>query len=291
MFPITAILPQPPGIKIVDVGAMSLGDEKDPYARLMKRVPCEVIGFEPVARECESLNLKARPGCLYLPYAVGDGTAQVFHECNYPMTSSLLEPNVDLLAMFHGLRDVTRVVETSRVQTVRLDDIPEVKGADYLKLDVQGGELMVLQGAIATLRDILVLHTEVEFVPMYKGQALFSDVDAFLRGQGLVLHKISGMKGATFRLPGVDVELPGAVNQMMWGEAVYIRDFMKLGELPAAALLKLAVILHENYDSCDLAAVVLEAYDRKAGTTLTDHYVHCLFGDTDPPGETASPGV
>jgi hypothetical protein len=64
---------------------MSLGDEKDPYARLMKSVPCKVIGFEPVSRECERLALKARPGCVYLPYAIGDGTAQVFHECNLPI--------------------------------------------------------------------------------------------------------------------------------------------------------------------------------------------------------------
>jgi FkbM family methyltransferase len=280
MFPITAVLPDPPRIKIVDVGAMSLGDDKDPYSPLMKTVPTEVIGFEPVARECERLNLRARPGCVYLPYAVGDGTEQVFHECNFPMTSSLLEPNDDLLAMFHELRDITRVVGTRRVQTMRLDDVPEAKGADYLKLDVQGGELMVLQGAVATLRDVLVLHTEIEFLPMYKNQPLFSDIDAYLRCQGLVLHKISGMKGASFKLPGIDVELSGTVNQMMWGEAVYVRDFMKLGELPAAALLKLATILHENYGSCDLAAVVLDAHDRKAGTDLSERYLELLFGDT-----------
>jgi hypothetical protein len=68
----------------------------------------------------------------------------------------------------------------------------------------------------------------------------------------------------------------------MWGEAVYVRDFMKLDELSPGALLKLAVILHENYESCDLAGVVLDAYDRKAGTGLGDHYVQCLFGDSGP---------
>jgi FkbM family methyltransferase len=288
MFAITSILPDPPRIKIVDVGAMSLGDEKDPYARLMKAVSCEVIGFEPVAAECESLNRKARPGCMYLPYAVGDGSGQIFHQCNFPMTSSLLEPNDELLAMFHDLRDVTRVVEKRRVQTVRLDDLAEVRGVDYLKLDVQGGELMVLQGAIATLRDVLVLHTEIEFLPMYRRQPLFADIDAFLRGHGFVLHNILGMKGATFKLPGIDVELSGTVNQTIWGEVVYVRDFMNLEELSAAALLKLAVILHENYGSCDLAGVVLGAYDRKAGTSLTDHYIQCLFESTEQPGAPAA---
>ena len=285
MFPITSVLPNPPRIKIVDVGAMSLGEDKDPYARLVKAVPCEVIGFEPVAAECEILNRKARPGCVYLPHAVGDGTEQVFHQCNFPMTSSLLEPNDELLGMFHELLEVTQVVETRRVRTVRLDDIAEAKGTDYLKLDVQGAELMVLQGAIAMLRDLLVLHTEFCFLPMYKQQPLFADIDMFLRGQGFVLHKISGTKGATFKLPGVDVELTGTVNQMMWGEAVYVRDFMALDRLTAAMLLKLAVILHENYGSIDLAAVVLEAHDRKAGSSLADSYFQCLFGDTGQPND------
>ena len=49
----------------------------------------------------------------------------------------------------------------------------------------------------------------------------------------------------------------------------------------AAALGKLAVILHENYGSCDLAAVVLDAHDRKAGSELTDRYLQCLLGDTE----------
>lgn len=281
MFSITSILQDPPAIKIVDVGAMSLGDEKDPYFRLMQSVPCTVIGFEPVAAECEKLNRAARPGCSYLPHAVGDGSEQVFHECNAPMTSSLLEPNDELLAMFHQLQDVTRVVERRRVRTVRLDDIAAAKGTDYLKVDVQGGELMVLQGASALLRDVLVLHIEIEFLPMYKGQPLFSDIDLHLRGRGFLLHKIAATKGASFKLPGIDVELSGTVNQMMWGEAVYVRDFTKLGELSAAALLKLAVILHENYGASDLAAVVLEAHDRKSGAGLTDAYLQCLFGDAE----------
>lgn len=282
MFQIASILPELPRIKIVDVGAMSLGEDRDPYSRLMKTVPCTVIGFEPVLSECARLNREAKPGCHYLPHAVGDGSEQVFHECNFPMTSSLFEPNDELLAKFHELQDVTRVVATRRIPTVRLDDVAEATGTDYLKLDVQGAELMVLQGATATLRDVLVLHTEIEFLPIYKRQPLFADIDAFLRSQGFVLHKISGMKGASFKLPGIDVELAGAVNQAMWGEAVYIRDFMALDRLSAAALLKLAVILHENYDSRDLAAVVLDAHDHKVGSNLADRYIQCLFENTEP---------
>jgi FkbM family methyltransferase len=208
VFPITAILPDPPRIRIVDVGAMSLGEDRNPYARLMKTVPCEVIGFEPVVAECESLNRKARPGCTYLPHAIGDGSEQIFHQCNAPMASSLLEPNDELLAMFHELGDVTRVVERHRVRTVRLDDVAEARGADYLKLDVQGGELMVLQGAAAVLRDVLVLHTEVEFLQMYKRQPHFSISTHSFAAAASCCTRFQGQRGLRSGCPGSTSSCP-----------------------------------------------------------------------------------
>ena len=186
--------------------------------------------------------------------------------------------------MFHELLDVTRVVERRPVQTVRLDDLAETRGADYLKLDVQGCELMVLQGSIERLRELLIVHTEIEFLPMYKRQPLFADIDVFMRGRGFILHKLSGLNSATFKLPGVEVELSGTINQSIWGEAVYVRDFRAFDELGAEALLKTATILHENYGSTDLAAVALAAHDRKADAGLVERYLELLFKDSTASG-------
>jgi len=271
------VLPSAPRLRLVDVGALSLGEGHDPYARLAAAVPCDILGFEPIAAECERLNRSARPGCRYLPHAVGDGARHVFRQCNVPMTSSLFEPDAELLGMFHGLAEVTQVVSREPVQTVRLDDIPEASGTDYLKLDVQGAELMVLQGAVRGLKDVLVIHTEVEFLPMYREQPLFADVDAFLRGQGFLLHRLAGLKSASFRLPGVEAEIAGDVTQAMWAEAVYVRDFRVLDRLAPEALLKLAVILQENYGSADLAARVLAEHDRLAGTGYADHFLQLIL--------------
>jgi hypothetical protein len=110
-------------IKIVDVGAMSLGPGLEAYAKLLNAVPCEVIGFEPVPRECEKLNAMKRPGHTYLPYFIGDGTRRTFHECKFVATSSLFEPNTELLAKFQQLGDILTVVGTSEVETKRLDEL------------------------------------------------------------------------------------------------------------------------------------------------------------------------
>jgi FkbM family methyltransferase len=275
MLNIASVLPPLPPIRIVDVGAMSIGEGHDPYAMLMKALPCEVIGFEPVVAECEKLNRMGHAGRTYLPYFIGDGATHTFHECNFPMTSSLFEPNTLLLVKFQNLENLVQVVKVYPAETKRLDDIAETVGVDLLKLDVQGAELMALQGAAERLKSALVVHTEVEFVPLYKDQPLFADIDAHLRSKGFLLHQM-GFTGRTFKPMVFKNDVNAMLSQWLWGDAVYVRDFMEFETLPPAALLKLAAILHENYRSFDLAAVALAAYDRVSGSRLQPRYVQEL---------------
>jgi protein O-GlcNAc transferase len=277
LFNIAQMLPNLPRLKIVDVGAMSLGEGTDAYSPLTNATPCDVYGFEPVAVEFEKLKASAKPGHHYLPYFVGDGSARTFYECNFAMTSSLFEPNSALLAKFQNLEELARVQKTYPVQTTRLDDIPELRGTDFLKADVQGAELMVFEGAAELLDDTLVVHAEVEFVELYKGQPLFAEVDTYLRSKGFVLHLL-GKAGRTFK-PLVFMNDPNAtLSQILWGDAVYVRDFMLFDRLSGQALLKMATILHETYHSVDLAAVALDAYDRQLGTKLQPAYLRKLGG-------------
>jgi FkbM family methyltransferase len=276
LFSIASIVPGLPRIKIVDVGAADAIDAPA-YAALTGALPCDVVGFEPQTAECEKLNAVKRPGHLYLPHAIGDGTQRTFYECNYPQCSSLFEPNEALASKFQYLAEPMRVVGTLTLQTRRLDDFPETAGADFLKIDVQGAELLVLEGAVKSLRDVLVVHVEVEFLPLYKDQPLFGDIDAFLRGHGFAFHTMIPF-GRTFKPMVVGNDASASVRQILWADAVYVRDFMAFAELAPQSLLKLAAILHENYRSLDLAALALEAYDRKMGSGLQMAYLKRLSG-------------
>src|SRR5690606_35873068 len=154
------------------------------YGAFLKHGRCRVTGFDADPRAFEALQEKQNETLRFFPYAIGDGTEQTLYECVRSTMSSLYEPNADLLRHFDWLDVNSRVERETRVQTKRLDDIPELGACDYLHMDVQGAELMCLQGAEKLLDKVLVVHAEVLFLEMYKNQPLFSEVEIFLRKKG-----------------------------------------------------------------------------------------------------------
>lgn len=279
MFSILEILPEPPPpIHVVDVGAHSYGEEKDAYAPLLAKAPVRVLGFEPVAEGLARLKAMYGSTRTFLPHVVGDGSRGTFRVCADTGTSSLYEPNTPLLECFQDLPARCRVVARQEVQTVRLDDVEEVHGADYLKLDVQGGEGDVLRGAPRLLEQIVAVHTEVEFLPLYQDQPLFTDIDQLLRAHGFLFHRFAGAAGRAFQPVLVNNDPTQGISQWLWADAVYVKSFLELDRLPAAKLLKLAVILHELYQSYDLCALVLRHFDAAAQGGLCQAYLNRLTG-------------
>ncbi|MBS0195461.1 MAG: FkbM family methyltransferase [Planctomycetes bacterium] len=267
-----------PTIDIVDVGAMSLGGQPD-YHPLLKSGVARVIGFEPVQAECDKLNAMAGKNHKYLPHFIGDGTERTFHLCNMSMTSSLYEPDSAFLSRFTQLEELTRVVSKEQVKTRRLDDIPEITNIDLLKIDIQGAELDAFKGAQRLLKDAVCVYTEVEFLPMYKNQPLFAEVDAHLRGLGFLLHTFpDGLSGRTFK-PVQSVQGPyQPLRQIIWADAIYVKHFMHLEQLSPEKLLKLAIIAHDLCKSYDLVNLVLRVYDKVTGKSLWKPYMTRITG-------------
>jgi len=271
------LIPLPlPTITIIDLGAMALEGVPAGYHRLLDAGVCQLIGFEPVPEECEKLNERAHPGQVFLPHAVGDGKVRELRICNFPMTSSLYEPNQAFCQRFQNLAELMQVIERVQIQTLRLDDIPEVVGADYIKMDIQGAELDAIRGGENTFRGALIVETEVEFVPLYVDQPLFADIDIDLRGLGFLFHRFRGIAGRTMK-PLLRNGDPNAMtSQALWADAIYVRNLLQLQEIESERLLKLAIILHEVYSSVDFCHHVLQHYDANNGTTLSTAYLQHL---------------
>ncbi|MDX2130855.1 MAG: FkbM family methyltransferase [Planctomycetota bacterium] len=262
-----------PRVRIVDVGASNIGEEP-PYEPLLAAGAGTLTGFEPDDAAREQLETSGRHAgkCRYLPNVVGDGAERDFHICELTMTSSLYPPNTPLLRLFNALEELTRVVQTERVKTTRLDDVAAIDAMDYLKIDVQGAELDVFRGAPRLLSGTVVVQTEVEFVPLYVGQPLFGDVDVHLRAQGFVLHSLLTPSGRTFKPIVLNSNPLDTLRQHLWADAIYVRDFTRFRERSPRELLIIATIMHECYGSVDLAAHALLHYDAQTPRTATHPY-------------------
>lgn len=100
----------------------------------------------------------------------------------------------------------------------RMDAVSGDFTPDVLKIDTQGTELDVLRGAGHLLDSVLAVEMEVEFVPQYLGQALFSEVDQFMRQQGFTLR---ALRRSYWRTKADHKHSYG--GQIMHGDALYLR--------------------------------------------------------------------
>jgi len=268
-------------IKIIDIGAADMEGYSPSYKILMDLGIADIIGFEANQEACEALNKKNEITSLYLPYIIGDGTSATFYETNWPPTSSLYPPNTKLLEKFHNLNEFATLIKEHQVQTHRLDEISEIDRADFINIDIQGSELIALENGVNVLKTAVLVQVEVEFVEMYKGQPLFSDVDSFMRSQGFQFHCFSG--GISEQLPGrpfkplmSDNDPNKPFNQTLWADAYYVKDWMNLKALSREQLISYAILTHSLLGSIDLTHVILTHIDEVNNSSFSNKFINIL---------------
>lgn len=158
-----------------------------------------VLAFEPDKDECDRMNREMAASSPWAHYSVEpvalareSGMAQLY-VLSSAVNCSLLPPNPDFIRRYHMTG--FDVVKTVPLATTSLDQVlfgprrAEVHWGEFLKLDTQGTELEILQGAPQTLEERSVaLLVEVEFFEMYKGEHLFSEVEQWLRSRGFSFY-------------------------------------------------------------------------------------------------------
>ncbi|MBX3455992.1 FkbM family methyltransferase [Ferrovibrio sp.] len=271
----------PPRVEVLDIGAMPEGEPR--YQRLLDLGLCRVTGFEPQPEQLAKLRSEsaARGGShIWLGHVLGDGEPATFHAARYPGCSSLLPPDPATIDLFTGMNASHEggnftVKSTETVPTRRLDDLAECPPPDYAKLDIQGAELNVLKHGMEKLANAVVLESEVEFLPLYKNQPLFGDIERFLRKYGWVLHRFLDIAGRPFR----PIRLPDpsqAISQILWADAVFVKDFRRLDKLSEDQINKAALVLHEVYGSYDLVSLLLGEIDRRHRSDQAIRYRQAL---------------
>ena len=262
--------------QVVDIGANPL-DEAPVYGPLLTAGLCAVTAFEP---QTETMRAISNPLVRILPDAVGDGTRKTFRKCQHSGWSSTLAPSETTISVFSQFQDNSRVVSEHSIETRRLDDIDEVPSIDLLKIDIQGGELAVFSNARKKLADAVFIDTEVSYIPLYENQPSLGEVDIELRRQGFVIHRFGEFHFAMVPPLKLNDNPWIALQQVIDGDVIYVRDFRNDANLDDDQLKQMAMIAHALYQSWDIACrCVGLLVDRKSiSADSIDAYLRIVNG-------------
>jgi FkbM family methyltransferase len=245
---ILPLLDDTEGFVILDGGAREA--HADHRWQVIDQRRLTIHGFEPDEAECARLNTDSRTTGLnhhYYPIGLWSEEGVLPFETNKTSGgSSFLHQNVGLTNRWK--------FENPHVATLSKDiffplgraDIPVtslwkwaesngIKRLDFIKLNIQGGELEVLRGAGPILDEALGLLVEVAFVESYINRPMFSDIDPFLREHGfaffdLLAHHYVGRSESSVTAQHLSRLAPGlgqlvsSWGQLIEGHALYLRD-------------------------------------------------------------------
>jgi FkbM family methyltransferase len=191
------------------------GGEAPAMIDLMEQLPmlCKLRGFIPkgvihigahVGREIQmymamgikhALLIEANPdvyarlaaNVAHLPHvrpihcAIADyDGAAVLRVVSNDQSSSLLKLKLhaELYPQYVETKQIT--VPCRKLDTLMKEQKLRPEDFDLLVIDIQGAELLALQGAVETLRHMEAILTEVNLDELYEGCALLDDIDRFL---------------------------------------------------------------------------------------------------------------
>ncbi|MBV6632720.1 MAG: FkbM family methyltransferase [Alphaproteobacteria bacterium] len=249
---------------ICDIGA-ALHGEKATWHHMVESGCATVIGFEPEEKAFAELQ-KLGDGYEILPYVIADGKPGTFHLNHFAETSSLLPTNRDFVKRYQALPDLMTTKSRSPCETKTLDDALGDRKLDLLKVDVQGMTLPLLEHAPKVLASYPLIECEVEFQPLYKDQALFAEVDQFMRSQGYMLLKLQPPKPIYFEPKTFADGNNPRLGQTAWSDAIYVADHDKIDELDQQQLERLVVLSLLWYGCYDFACSLMYRIDRRFGT-------------------------
>jgi len=260
----------PLAFTVLEIGARPVAQRRESFHPLLDVFPgSRILAFEIEEKLCRELNERAPPGLRYFPVALGcKEETRALYETVHPMCTSLYRPNEELLALYNAM-EVSILKSIGSVETVSLDYFVKHNGVgrvDFIKIDIQGAELDVFRGGVATLADTLAIVSEVEFIPHYIDQPLFGDVCKFLAEQRFQFHKFLGLAGRALK-PFVVNNRPEFAIQHMWTDAMFIRDVRDLPALSGDELLRMGTLAF-LYFSPDVTFNCFRLLDERNGTDL-----------------------
>jgi FkbM family methyltransferase len=155
-----------------------------------------VIAFEPDGAAADDLAAAPSGNRVVIAKGLWNRECELdLHIAEEASASSIHAPNWDLLARFRRQHaDPRRTTRTQRVQCTTVDKVADEIGIaiDFAKLDTQGGEYEILEGAEQQLRrNVFGVVCETWTQEVHKGQRLTHEVWAYLDKLGFEVVEVA----------------------------------------------------------------------------------------------------
>lgn len=206
-------------LTLVDIGASGgILPHWMPHRRHLR-----VIGFEPDTRAFEHLERGQNSMIRFFNIGLHRQNGQLpFYLTRKQKNSSFFLPNRDFLDRFQNAARFDILKETT-IACNTLDEVlqkVQETDVDFIKLDTQGSEMAILQGAAAVLKNsVFGLEVEVAFTMIYKDEPLFADVDLFIRQYSFDLIDLR----ATSWKRSIGAAVGNSKGQLISADALYFR--------------------------------------------------------------------
>ena len=168
---------------ILDVGA-NVGQFAVACTKIFPGVV--VHSFEPLPHCVEELkgNVARLPGVRVYAVALGEREGEAtMHVNSHSHSSSILGLGERHRKAFPDAREVQTIKVPVSTLDRELKSVP-LEDPILLKLDVQGYEVQVLEGAAETLKKVDYVLLEASFRPLYEGEKTFLDIARMMEARG-----------------------------------------------------------------------------------------------------------
>ncbi len=279
-------------IHIIHLGAGSGQGEIPP----LKEFPAEFSRIYSSEANDDARSDSSQSNITTIPYAISDRDGErPLYMCRHAGSTSFYQPNIDLVRRWYygdrNLLEFLEVIETKTVKTRSLDSLMAegvIRGADFLRLNIQGAELDALHGGQRALDEAVAIQIELSFDQTYRDAPLFSDIEPLLRANGFVLFDFIAPNEVSYSSRFI----AGGRNERYWrfpgtrvfeSHCLFLRDYGRsasetkdvLKVLKLAAIAEMYGQLHFSLEMLNLSASLsMEGPEKSVIQDATADFVH-----------------